>query len=58
MQVGVVTDPCEEALDHAVGLAVLWLASITVHGCLDDLHNVITELQLKHTRGKLQVSFQ
>lgn len=36
----------KEWFDHAVCLPALWLATVTVDGCLNDSHDVITKLQL------------
>lgn len=39
--------PNKERLDHAVGFPVLWMATITVNGSLNDSHNVVTKIPLK-----------
>lgn len=38
--------PNKESLHHAVGSPALGMAAVTVHGRLNDSHNVVTELQL------------
>lgn len=44
--------PNKERLDHAVGFPVLWMATITVNGSLNDSHNVVTKIPLKKNDGR------
>lgn len=44
--------PNKERLDHAVGFPVLWMATITVNGSLNDSHNVVTKIPLKKQKKK------
>lgn len=45
--------PDKKRLDHAVGFPVLRVAAVTVNGCLDDSHHVVTKITLKSKQQEI-----